>query len=211
MAAGMFAGDWIARIGSVLSRLPKRSVCAEIGVYKGEFSRLVLERIEPVRFHLIDPWEYVSDPAYEKSWYGGRVGKDQVNMDIIYRSVCETLGSKGNVVIHRNRSADCAHLFADAYFDWVYVDGNHQYEFAKQDLELYFTKVKPGGFIACDISATNCSEQRPDRHTCHPCPPGRAKQRYARDSLNGVAGWKEFEAESTCPARSPEIGACVRG
>jgi hypothetical protein len=150
MAAGMFAGDRIARIGSVLSRLPKRSVCAEIGVYKGEFSRLVLERIEPVRFHLIDPWEYVSDPAYEKSWYGGRVGKDQVNMDIIYRSVCKTLGSKGNVVIHRNRSADCAHLFADAYFDWVYVDGNHQYEFAKQDLELYFTKVKPGGFIACD-------------------------------------------------------------
>jgi hypothetical protein len=118
----------------VLSRLPKGSVCAEIGVYQGEFSRLVLNRIKPVRFHLIDPWEYFSDPSYEKSWYGGSVGRDQANMDSICRSVCETFGSKRNVFIHRARSADCAHLFPDAYFDWVYVDGNHQYEFVKQDL-----------------------------------------------------------------------------
>jgi len=62
-----------------------------------------------------------------------------------------------------------------------------------------------GPKLASDISATNCSEQRPDRHTCHPCPPGRAKQRYARDSLNGVAGWKEFEAEFTLSGGSPEI------
>ena len=134
----------------VLSRLPKGSVCAEIGVYQGEFSRLVLNRIKPVRFHLIDPWEYFSDPSHEKSWYGGSVGRDQANMDSIYRSVCETFGSKRNVFIHRARSADCAHLFPDAYFDWVYVDGNHQYEFVKQDLELYFPRVKLSGFIAGD-------------------------------------------------------------
>ena len=138
----------------VFRRLPQYSRGAEIGVYKGEFSRLILERIKPVEFHLIDPWEYFSDPTYEKSWYGGSAGKDQANMDFIYRSVSETFRSLGNVVIHRSRSADCAHLFPEAYFDWVYVDGNHQYEFVKQDLELYFPKVKPGGFIAGDDYGT---------------------------------------------------------
>jgi hypothetical protein len=29
--------------------------------------------------------------------------------------------------------------------DFVYVDGSHQYEFVKRDIELYFPKVKNGG------------------------------------------------------------------
>jgi hypothetical protein len=29
--------------------------------------------------------------------------------------------------------------------DFVYVDGSHQYEFVKKDIELYFPKVKDGG------------------------------------------------------------------
>ena len=35
-------------------------------------------------------------------------------------------------------------------FDWVYVDGNHLYDYVRSDLALYDPKVKPGGLIAGD-------------------------------------------------------------
>ena len=34
--------------------------------------------------------------------------------------------------------------------DFVYIDGNHDYEFVLKDLETWFTKVKPGGIIFGD-------------------------------------------------------------
>ena len=33
-------------------------------------------------------------------------------------------------------------------YDAVFIDGNHSYEYVKQDLENYWSKVKPGGIIA---------------------------------------------------------------
>ena len=39
-----------------LSRLPKDAVCAEIGVFRGEFSRQILEIKAPRELHLIDGW-----------------------------------------------------------------------------------------------------------------------------------------------------------
>ncbi|MEP1930273.1 MAG: class I SAM-dependent methyltransferase, partial [Roseibium sp.] len=36
------------------------------------------------------------------------------------------------------------------YFDWVYIDGNHLYDFVKEDIEICFRKVRSGGIIAGD-------------------------------------------------------------
>ena len=75
-------------------------------------------------------------------------------MDAMHKSVVKCFKSK-RVEIHRGASAACSSLFTDNYFDWIYVDGNHQYEFVKQDLEMYFPKVKGGGFVAGDDYARN--------------------------------------------------------
>ena len=37
--------------------------------------------------------------------------------------------------------------FADGYFDFVYLDGNHHYEFVLQDLQDFAAKLKPGGLL----------------------------------------------------------------
>ena len=58
-----------------------------------------------------------------------------------------------NVTICKGFSAEVLASFPDNYFDWVYIDGNHLYEFVKKDVELSFQKVKPGGVIAGDDSA----------------------------------------------------------
>ncbi|HZW81129.1 MAG TPA: class I SAM-dependent methyltransferase [Candidatus Deferrimicrobiaceae bacterium] len=133
----------------LLRSLPKHAVCAEIGVYWGRFSELILRIARPRKLHLIDPWKYEADPVYDRSLYGGSLGQNQARMDAIYESVVKCFKSK-RVEIHRAGSVACSSQFPDNYFDWIYIDGNHQYEFVKQDLEVYFPKVKSGGFVAGD-------------------------------------------------------------
>jgi hypothetical protein len=133
----------------LLKRLPKHAVCAEIGVYEGRFSELILSITRPRKLHLIDPWKYEADPAYERSFYGKAKGHSQARMDGMYESVVKCFKSK-RVEIHRDDSAACSSRFPDNYFDWIYIDGNHLYEFVKQDLESYFPKMKSGGIVAGD-------------------------------------------------------------
>src|SRR5262249_25795025 len=129
-----------------------RAVCAEIGVYKGDFSALILES-KPKKLHLVDPWKFETDSTYASSFYGGTKGKNQVNMDAIYDSVARRFRSaieSGIVEVHRGSSEQCCSLFPDNYFDWIYIDGNHRYEFVKQDLEMYLPKVKASALVAGD-------------------------------------------------------------
>jgi hypothetical protein len=56
----------------------------------------------------------------------------------------------GRVFVHRGSSSGVCDNFSDDSFDWVYIDGNHLYEFVKSDLELYYHKVRSGGYIAGD-------------------------------------------------------------
>jgi hypothetical protein len=133
----------------LLKRLPKHAVCAEIGVFEGRFSELILRITRPKKLHLIDPWKYEADPAYAGSFMGGAKGQSQQRMDRMYETVVKVFKSK-RVEVHRQASGACSLLFPDNYFDWIYIDGNHQYEFVKEDLESYFPKVKSGGLIAGD-------------------------------------------------------------
>jgi hypothetical protein len=133
--------------------MSKGSICAEIGVYKGEYSETVLSLVKPVKLHLIDPWQYQDDERYATSLYGGGIGKDQKNMDSIYAAVQARFADpieSGVVTTHRLPSGLAVALFKDNYFDWVYIDGDHQYEFVKNDLENFYKKLKEGGFLICD-------------------------------------------------------------
>ena len=68
-----------------LKRMPKGSVCAEIGVHEGSFSRSILDLVEPERLHLIDPWKHEDGKRYENSWYGGLGSGGQAVMDDRYK------------------------------------------------------------------------------------------------------------------------------
>ena len=137
----------------LLEAMPRGSVCAEIGVHRGDFSRRILEIVKPKELHLIDPWQFLREEAYKDSNYGGKRGVNQSLMDRRYQSVVKRFRpeiARHQIKIHRACSDQACDLFEDDYFDWIYIDGNHLYEFARKDLDLYYPKVKQGGFIAGD-------------------------------------------------------------
>lgn len=135
----------------LLRRMPKHSVCAEIGVFKGNFSAAILEVVQPQSLHLIDPWAF--QESFSKSWFGGDLGGNQAVMDKLHDKVRHRFRdeiARGRVVIHRNFSSEISGQFPYAYFDWIYIDANHVYEAVKSDLRAFYPKVKPGGFITGD-------------------------------------------------------------
>jgi len=119
------------------------SVCAEIGVWKGQFSKEILKR-KPGKLYLIDPWKSITD--IPERWHAA----PQEEMDGIYEEVVKDFDSRDEVEIIRKFSADAVSGIEDNSLDWIYIDGNHSYEFVKQDLELWWPKLKHGGCICGD-------------------------------------------------------------
>jgi hypothetical protein len=137
----------------LLERLPTGAVCAEIGVWEGDFAERILEIARPARLHLIDPWLAMADEAHDRARYGGQLAQGQTEMDARYEAVLERFERErraGVVEVHRLTSLEAAPLFRDGELDFVYVDGDHLYEAVKADLEAYAPRVRAGGFLAGD-------------------------------------------------------------
>jgi len=111
-------------------------VGAEIGVLKGINAESILKTLPMKKLFLIDP--YV--PYY--SCKGEFLHPDESLREAKGRVA--RFGDK--TVFLKKMSEDAVDDVPDG-LDFVYVDGNHSYEFVKKDLELYYDKVRVGGVI----------------------------------------------------------------
>jgi hypothetical protein len=111
----------------MLEYMPKKAICAEIGILKCEFSDKILQITQPEKLHLIDI-------------DGGtiKIAKQKFASDI----------SNGTVATHLGDSFEIIMSMPNNYFDWVYIDGDHSYEGVKKDLDATRLKLKPDGLIA---------------------------------------------------------------
>lgn len=130
----------------LLEQMPKFGVAAEIGVWRGVFSRQILDVTSPRRLHLIDPW--VFQPEHGNSMFGRP--KNRARFESMFDEVQALFADDRRVIVHRQMSEDALAGFRDDYFDWLYIDGNHNAPFVTRDLALAYRKVKPGGIIAGD-------------------------------------------------------------
>ncbi|MFC1550403.1 class I SAM-dependent methyltransferase [Candidatus Neomarinimicrobiota bacterium] len=137
----------------LLDLLPKHSIGAEIGVHLGDFSKQIIKVVSPNELHLIDPWIHQISSTYKDALYGGKTKDGQNEMDKRYERVCRRFDKQINaniVKVHRGLSSTILKQFSDEYFDWIYIDGNHLYEYVKIDLKLSLKKIKSFGFITGD-------------------------------------------------------------
>jgi predicted O-methyltransferase YrrM len=123
-----------------LSVLKEGDVCCEVGVWKGDTSRYILNK-NPSELHLVDPWMATDRPnrMYHIS---------QEEMDDIYKSVVNNFKNDPRVTIYRKPSSEVE--FTENYFDWVFIDGQHRYDEVLFDLRRFLDCVKSGGWIIGD-------------------------------------------------------------
>lgn len=123
--------------------LPKGAVVAEIGVQDGSNARQIWELAKPRELHLIDPWVNQEVPH----WQVKTSEMHWASMRRTQQSFADEIGI-GSVVLHQGYSSRVLAAFREAYFDWVYLDGDHRYDAIHTDLELCSIRVKPDGIIA---------------------------------------------------------------
>ena len=66
----------------------------------------------------------------------------------IYEKVVEKFKDNKKIEIIKNLSTEAVKQFEDNYFDWVYVDASHDFESVKEDMEIWWPKIKQGGYLA---------------------------------------------------------------
>lgn len=132
----------------MLSRMPKGGICVEVGVWRGEFSRMILNQIQPDKLILIDPWKNFDTRV---DAFDGKT-KDQEFEDI-YQSVRSKYATEiaaGQLEIRRGLSEPVLQSMEPGSLSFVYLDGDHSYEGVKADLAATFPLMKQGGIIMMD-------------------------------------------------------------
>ncbi len=112
----------------------------EIGVHEGENAESILKELEVSDLWLIDIWEpYVQKHTFTTSHIDYSYGLDIVK---------EKFGEDRRVKIWKKDSYESSFLFENDTLDFVYIDGNHDYDHVTLDIKSWIEKVKDGGLIA---------------------------------------------------------------
>ena len=126
-----------------LDYMPNNAIVVEVGVETGGFSAFILRKTNPQKLYLVDCWCY-QDPSV----YDDPDNLVDGHQERIYQDVKAKFSGDSRVEILREFSADAVNYFADESLDWVYIDANHGYEAVKEDLRLWWPKVKKGGMFS---------------------------------------------------------------
>ncbi|MCS7092135.1 MAG: class I SAM-dependent methyltransferase [Patescibacteria group bacterium] len=110
---------------------------AEIGVYKGEFSKKFCEA--GFTFFAIDPWRVYKDYNHPRG---------QKRLDFQYEHTKRLLSRYPNCTIIRKTSMEAVCDFEDESLDFVYIDANHGFRYIAEDIYEWSKKVKKGGIVS---------------------------------------------------------------
>lgn len=113
---------------------------AEIGVERGFNAIDMLQNLNIQRLYLVDHYAPYGDCLTSG-------GCPQPVQDDVYRSMFKSLSDYTNVVFVTKDSVFSSSLFPDEFFDFIYIDGSHDYEPVNSDIRSWWSKIKKGGVL----------------------------------------------------------------
>jgi hypothetical protein len=136
---------------ALVGMLPKGAVGAEIGVYTGVFSEMLIAKARPRRMFLVDPWEKLHGTHFPKGPYFGD-------------GALPTAAGREAATLRAQRCAD-AHVveafslpwiaeLPDGVLDWVYLDTSHRYADTLAELQALAPKLTARGILTGDDAWT---------------------------------------------------------
>lgn len=120
--------------------LPRKMVMAEIGIYAGESTRIFIESGKVVRLTAVDPWSGDYDQG-DGGWHS------PFDWNEVYLVFSRYAAQHPEIDTRRMTSLEAARLMPDGSLDFVYIDSNHRYEAARDDIGAWLPKVKRGGWL----------------------------------------------------------------
>ena len=120
----------------------ENGIFVEIGTHTGDFAHHILSNSTNSILYCVDP--YLSYTDYDDAI-------NDVTVDSFYQTTYNRLKSMyGDRVIFVRKLSGDAVKYIPNDIDFLYIDGNHRCSYVRNDLELYYPKVKLGGVIIGD-------------------------------------------------------------
>jgi hypothetical protein len=135
----------------------------EIGTFKGYFAQHILRNWNGT-LYMVDVWRELEKKEYTD--ISNRTTEDNV----WFEAMKAIDGFEDRALMLRMKSNQASKLFADDSLDFIYIDANHKYDAVKEDIELWWPKLKSGGMLAghdylkLDWSTTPKAENGMDVH-----------------------------------------------
>lgn len=118
---------------------------AEIGVWRAQFTSAILSIVPRLaRLYAIDPYRNYAPTQYRCRRAGGW---SQEDWDQLYTEVRRNLRRWGSRVVLLRTTSKRAAASVPSGLDFVFIDGNHAYDFVRQDIEMWEAKVRLGGLV----------------------------------------------------------------
>jgi predicted O-methyltransferase YrrM len=106
----------------VFSKMSKNGNVGELGVFDGDGSAEIIKICNPKNLHLFE----IDDKKFD---------------------LLEKRFPQEDVYLERGDASQNLEKFDDDYFDWVFIDSNHDYNSTKRELEISHKKVGGEGWI----------------------------------------------------------------
>ena len=137
------------RAHAVLKRIRqiKQPIGCEVGVFRGDISKILLNENKSLHLSLVDSWEgrgaayfgpstdSISSLSQEDQENNYKLTLEQTDFASIRRQVL------------RMRSEEASKEFHDKYFDFVFIDADHSYEGCKADIVIWTPKIRHDGWL----------------------------------------------------------------
>lgn len=111
---------------------------AEIGVLEGWFSRWLFTRIQGLKLFLIDPYLAYDDQTRRR-------GQEEMDESEI---IAKTRLAGYNCEFIKKTSIEALKDIPDESLDFVYIDGNHAFDWVMEDIIHWSKKVRKGGVVS---------------------------------------------------------------
>jgi hypothetical protein len=125
-----------------IKQLGNNLVGCELGVCRAHNLIYLLDRAEEVKMtYAIDPYT----PYIDEPW--GLISQEEINgwRDTAF-DILKDCGDR--VKFLQMTSAEAVNHIPDNSLDYIFIDGDHNYQPVLDDCRAYWSKVKPGGIFA---------------------------------------------------------------
>ena len=128
-----------------LLRTKPPECAAEIGVWKGDFAKVILSNFSNLtNYYMIDPWAHLPD------WNKPFNVDDRTFEDVYAEALLKTDFAANRRVVLRGRTSAVINEIPDQSLDFAYIDGDHTLRGITMDLIQVLPKIKDGGLIGGD-------------------------------------------------------------
>jgi len=109
---------------------------AEIGVADGRYSEILCQKIPGVKLYCIDPWS-----TYE-NW------RNEIHQESAYIKAKYRLEKYPDATLIRKTGTEASFEIEDESLDFVFIDGDHHFDYVMEDILVWNRKVKKGGVVS---------------------------------------------------------------